>query len=228
MKCGARISAQYSRELSGNVGIRFTRGGTSIMRKQLSGFLLAIAAILNSGEVMAANPTVTIETSKGTIKAELYADKTPVTVANFINLANRGFYNGLSFHRVIKDFMIQGGDPLGNGTGGPGYSFGDEFDPSLRHSGPGILSMANSGPNSNGSQFFITHKETPWLDNKHSVFGKVVSGQDVVNAIQQGDKMIKLTVEGDTKAAMGKAEKQLAEWNQILDRKYPQKVGAAH
>ena len=137
---------------------------------------------------------VTIETNKGTIKAELYADKVPKTVANFEKLAGQGFYNGLKFHRVIADFMVQTGCPQGSGTGGPGYKFADEFHKELRHSGPGILSMANSGPNTNGSQFFITHVETPWLDGKHSVFGKVLSGMDVVNSIKQGDLMKTVTV----------------------------------
>jgi peptidyl-prolyl cis-trans isomerase B (cyclophilin B) len=131
--------------------------------------------------------SATIETNKGTIKIELFDEKVPKTVENFETLAKKGFYNGLKFHRVIPDFMIQTGCPQGTGTGGPGYKFKDEFDPSLRHSGPGIVSMANSGPNTNGSQFFITHVATPWLDGKHSVFGRVVSGQDVVNAIKQGD-----------------------------------------
>lgn len=136
----------------------------------------------------------TIETDKGTITLQLFADKTPKTVANFEKLANSGFYNGLKFHRVIKDFMIQGGCPLGTGTGGPGYQFEDEFDPSLRHDGPGTLSMANAGPNTNGSQFFITHVPCPWLDGKHTVFGKVLKGQDIVDSIAQGDKMIKVSV----------------------------------
>ena len=136
----------------------------------------------------------TIETPRGTIKLELYADKTPKTVANFEELAKEGFYDGLKFHRVIADFMIQGGCPLGNGCGGPGYTFEDEFVPELRHDGPGTLSMANAGPNTNGSQFFITHVACPWLDGKHTVFGKVLEGQDVVNAIRQGDQMIKVTV----------------------------------
>ena len=136
----------------------------------------------------------TIETNKGTIRLELFADKVPNTVANFEKLAGQGFYNGLKFHRVIPDFMVQTGCPKGTGTGGPGYQFKDEFHKDLKHSGPGILSMANAGPNTNGSQFFITHVATPWLDGKHSVFGKVLQGQDVVNAIAQGDKMEKVTV----------------------------------
>ena len=136
----------------------------------------------------------TIETPRGTIKLELFADKTPKTVANFEKLAKKGFYDGLTFHRVIADFMIQGGCPRGNGCGGPGYTFEDEFVPELRHDGPGTLSMANAGPNTNGSQFFITHVACPWLDGKHTVFGKVLEGQDVVNAVRQGDKMLKVTV----------------------------------
>jgi len=118
----------------------------------------------------------------------------PKTVANFEKLAAKGFYNGLKFHRVIEDFMIQTGCPQGTGTGGPGYKFNDEFHKDLKHDGPGVLSMANSGPNTNGSQFFITHVATPWLDRKHSVFGQVIEGQDVVDAIKQGDKMVKVTV----------------------------------
>lgn len=140
--------------------------------------------------------TAKIETPRGTIKLELFADKTPKTVANFEKLAKSGFYDGLNFHRVIADFMIQGGCPNGTGTGGPGYTFEDEFDPSLKHDGPGTLSMANAGPNTNGSQFFITHVACPWLDGKHTVFGKVLEGQDVVDAIRQGDKITKVTVEG--------------------------------
>ena len=139
--------------------------------------------------------TATIETNKGNIQLELYADKAPKTVANFEKLAGQGFYNGLKFHRVIADFMVQTGCPQGTGTGGPGYKFADEFHPDLTHSGPGVLSMANAGPNTNGSQFFITHVATPWLDGKHSVFGQVTKGQDVVNAIRQGDVMQKVTVQ---------------------------------
>ena len=143
------------------------------------------------------------QTSKGDIICKLEFEKVPLTVCNFIGLAEgklktnvrngKKFYDGLIFHRVIPNFMIQGGCPLGNGTGNPGYRFRDEFDASLRHAEPGILSMANSGRNTNGSQFFITHKATPWLDGKHTVFGKVFQGQDVVNAIRQGDKLISIT-----------------------------------
>ena len=140
--------------------------------------------------------TATIETSRGTIRLQLHDDKVPNTVANFEKLAGDGFYDGLKFHRVIDDFMVQTGCPQGTGTGGPGYTFEDEFDSSLKHEGPGVLSMANAGPNTNGSQFFITHVATPWLDGKHSVFGKVLEGQDVVDSIQQGDTMTSVKVEG--------------------------------
>ncbi len=136
----------------------------------------------------------TIVTKKGNIRIQLHADKTPRTVANFEKLAAKGFYNGLKFHRVIADFMIQGGCPKGDGRGGPGYTFADEFHKDLKHDGPGVLSMANSGPNTNGSQFFITHVATPWLDGKHSVFGHVIEGQDVVNAIRAGDVMETVSV----------------------------------
>ncbi|MCH2594974.1 MAG: peptidylprolyl isomerase [Pirellulales bacterium] len=137
----------------------------------------------------------TLTTNKGDIRLELFDDKTPKTVANFEKLANDGFYDGLSFHRVIDDFMIQGGCPEGTGTGGPGYQFEDEFHPDLKHDSPGVLSMANAGPNTNGSQFFITHVPTPWLDGKHSVFGKVLDdGQEVVNAIVQGDTLEKVVI----------------------------------
>jgi peptidyl-prolyl cis-trans isomerase B (cyclophilin B) len=139
----------------------------------------------------------TITTSKGTIRLELHADKAPKTCANFEKLAGEGFYDGLAFHRVIADFMIQGGCPRGDGTGGPGYTFEDEFHPELKHSGSGVLSMANAGPNTNGSQFFITHVATPWLDGKHSVFGRVIEGQDVVDAIAVGDVMERVTVNED-------------------------------
>ena len=131
--------------------------------------------------------TALFHTDKGDIKIQLFADRTPKTVNNFVFLARQGFYDGTIFHRVIKDFMVQGGDPTGTGRGGPGYNFTDEFHPSLKHDKPGILSMANAGPNTNGSQFFITHVPTPWLDRKHSVFGEVKSGMDVVLSIPPRD-----------------------------------------
>ena len=128
-----------------------------------------------------------METDLGNFKLELFADKVPTTVNNFVFLATEGFYNGTIFHRVINDFMVQGGDPTGTGRGGPGYRFGDEFHPDLKHGGSGVLSMANAGPNTNGSQFFITHIATPWLDNKHAVFGKLVEGEDIFMSIPERD-----------------------------------------
>jgi peptidyl-prolyl cis-trans isomerase B (cyclophilin B) len=159
------------------------------------------------------------ETSKGTIRVDLLPEKTPITCANFINLVNQGFYNGLTFHRVIPDFMIQGGCPQGAGTGGPGYRFEDEFDPELRHSEPGKLSMANAGPGTNGSQFFITHVPTPWLDDAHTIFGTVESqaDQDVVNAIAGGDSIASISIEGDASALLESQAARVAEWNQSLN-----------
>jgi len=130
-----------------------------------------------------ANPTVTLKTTLGDISAEIFEDKVPKTAANFLGLVRKGYYDGLTFHRVIPGFMIQGGCPKGDGTGGPGYEIRDEFHPSLKHTGPGIFSMANAGPNTGGSQFFITLAATSWLDGKHAIFGKVVKGQEVVDAI---------------------------------------------
>ena len=161
-----------------------------------------------------------INTSKGVIRLTLFAENTPLTVANFVNLARRGFYDGLTFHRVIGDFMIQGGCPLGTGTGGPGYRFEDEFDATLRHDRPGRLSMANSGPGTNGSQFFITHVPTPHLDDNHSIFGEVLdtNDQDVVNAISQGDVIDSITIEGDVDGLFEQVSDRLSDWNAQLDK----------
>jgi len=163
--------------------------------------------------------TAVIESGKGRIRLKLFADKAPLTVANFVNLAKRGFYRNMVFHRVIPDFMIQGGCPQGTGTGGPGYRFEDEFSSDLRHDRPGILSMANAGPGTNGSQFFITHVPTPWLDGKHTVFGVVVGqeDQDVVNSIAGNDAIKDITIEGDTSELMEKTASRIAAWNAVLD-----------
>lgn len=163
--------------------------------------------------------TALFTTSKGPIRVNLFADKTPITVANFVNLVQRGYYNGLSFHRVIPDFMIQGGCPSGSGTGGPGYRFEDEIVPTLKHNAGGVLSMANAGPGTNGSQFFITHVATPWLDGKHTVFGMVDGPEDqkVVDAIRGGDTIESITIVGDTSALFEKAKPQLDKWNAVLD-----------
>ena len=159
--------------------------------------------------------TATFDTSRGPIKIELYPDKAPLTVANFVNLAKRGFYDGLNFHRVIADFMIQGGCPKGTGTGGPGYKFEDEARNGLSHE-RGVLSMANAGPNTNGSQFFITHVPCGWLDGKHTVFGKVIEGIEVVDAVQQGDVIKSVKIEGDADSALAARADRVAEWNKIL------------
>lgn len=168
--------------------------------------------------------TAVIETDKGTIRLRLFADQTPVTVGNFVNLARRGYYNNLTFHRVISDFMIQGGCPYGDGRGGPGYRFQDEFVKELRHNKPGILSMANSGPNTNGSQFFITHVATPWLDGRHSVFGEVESDadQDVVNQILEDDKILSIVIEGDVSELLADTSFYIDQWNPIIDERFPQ------
>jgi peptidyl-prolyl cis-trans isomerase B (cyclophilin B) len=170
-----------------------------------------------------------MQTNKGTINIELFADQTPVTVASFANLAARGYYNGLNFHRVIDNFMIQGGCPDGTGMGGPGYQFEDECTKDLRHSKAGILSMANAGPGTNGSQFFITHGATPHLDGKHTVFGAVVSAEDqkVVDSIRKGDIIEKLTIEGDTTELMKKTEEKLVKWNGVIDKRFPNLVAGA-
>jgi len=159
-----------------------------------------------------------IKTEKGDINLNLYPEYAPVTVANFANLVKKCFYDGLVFHRVIDDFMIQGGCPQGRGTGGPGYKFEDECTPELKHDAPGKLSMANAGPGTNGSQFFITHVPTPWLDGKHTIFGSVVSEEDqkVVNSIVQGDKINEVVIEGDTEPLFNELSERIEEWNKKI------------
>ncbi|MBE2179186.1 MAG: peptidylprolyl isomerase [Chthoniobacterales bacterium] len=161
---------------------------------------------------------IIVKTDKGEIEGVLYPSKAPVTVANFLNLAKRGYYDGLKFHRVIPDFMIQGGDPTGTGSGGPGYRFEDECTPELKHDKPGIFSMANAGPGTNGSQFFITHVPTPWLDGKHTVFGSVTKGQSVVDAIAAGDKIKSIEILDPTDDLFAAQSKRIEEWNAKLEK----------
>ncbi|MBK1792390.1 peptidylprolyl isomerase [Persicirhabdus sediminis] len=214
-------------------------------------FLLSILAISATlfcahAEEPAATPAkvsdirIVMTTTKGDIEGTIFASKVPMTAANFLNLAKRGYYNGIAFHRVIPDFMIQGGDPTESGTGGPGYRFADEYHPSLKHSKPGLFSMANAGPNTNGSQFFITHKATPWLDRggnprnaaaMHTVFGEVTKGQDVVDGIigklqgrgmkgnGVGDKIVSIKILDSTDALFAAQKVNLDKWNAILDKK---------
>lgn len=159
-----------------------------------------------------------IVTEKGTISVDLFSEQTPITVANFVNLASRGFYDNLNFHRVIQDFMVQGGCPSGNGMGGPGYRFADEFLPELRHDSPGKLSMANAGPGTNGSQFFITHVPTPHLDDAHTIFGSVKSEEDqkIVDQIEQGDQIQTIKIVGEYEELLSSVE-SVSEWNDVLD-----------
>ena len=159
--------------------------------------------------------TAILDTDRGPIRVQLEPEKAPLTVANFANLARRGFYDGLKFHRVINDFMVQGGCPQGSGTGGPGYRFEDETGNGLSHE-RGVLSMANAGPGTNGSQFFITHVPCPWLDGKHTVFGKVVEGLEAVDKVQQGDHIRSVRIEGDADAALAARADRVAEWNRVL------------
>lgn len=161
---------------------------------------------------------ITLKTEKGDIEATIFASKVPVTAANFLNLASQNFYDDITFHRVIADFMIQGGDPTGTGRGGPGYRFEDEFTPDLKHDKAGIFSMANAGPKTNGSQFFITHGPQPHLDQRHSVFGEVTKGQDVVNAIAQGNKIIGIDIHDSTDALFSELADRIQEWNSLLKK----------
>lgn len=179
----------------------------------LAGFTASAASTASLKDV-----NIVISTTKGDIELALYPSKAPVTVANFLNLINRGYYKGISFHRVIPDFMIQGGDPTGTGMGGPGYRFEDECRPDLKHDGPGVLSMANAGPGTNGSQFFITHVPTDWLNGKHTVFGKVTEGQDVVDSIGQGDTISGITIEDGADDLFTEQADRIAAWNKVLDK----------
>ena len=162
---------------------------------------------------------ITIHTSAGDINARLFASQVPVTCANFLNLAKRGYYDGVAFHRVIPNFMIQGGDPTGTGSGGPGYKFADEIDRSLKHDKAGIFSMANAVPGTNGTQFFITHFATPHLNCKHTGFGSVTKGQDMVNAVAQGDTIKSIEILDPTDDLFAAQSKRLEEWNAILDKR---------
>ncbi len=166
------------------------------------------------------NLTAIIKTTKGDINLTLKPEVAPVTVANFVNLAKRGYYNGIKFHRVIADFMVQGGDPTGTGAGGPGYNFKDEFVQGVEFTKPGILAMANAGKNTNGSQFFITHVPTDWLNYKHTIFGEVVSAEEqkVVNAIAQGDVMNEVVIEGDVDAFLVEVKEAVDQFNSALDK----------
>jgi len=178
-----------------------------------------IALIFASSSIYAQGLVAIINTSKGVIEAELNDRAAPTTVANFINLAIRGFYDGLTFHRVERNFMVQGGDPLGNGSGGPGYRFAGEII--LKHNQPGILSMANSGPGTDGSQFFLTHLATPHLDGLHSVFGKVINGQSVIYDIRRRDVINSISIQGDPTNLFKRKAEDLETWNNTLDLNYP-------
>ena len=189
----------------------------------LSGCLIATAQDTEKVKTAETNAVkdirIILKTSKGDIEATIFASKTPMTSANYLNLAKRGYYDGLKFHRVIPNFMIQGGDPLGNGRGGPGYKFGDEFVASLTHNKAGIFSMANAGPGTNGSQFFITHNATPHLNGRHSVFGEVTKGIEIVNAVVGGDTITTIKVLDSTDELFAAQKENLDKWNAILDKK---------
>ena len=180
---------------------------------------LTMAAVSATDTASMQDIRIIVNTSKGPIEATLQPSAAPVTVANFLNLAKRGYYNGITFHRVIPQFMIQGGDPTGTGSGGPGYRFEDEVKSGLKHDKPGIFSMANAGPGTNGSQFFITHVPTPHLDGRHTVFGFTTKGQDVVNAIRMGDTIEKIEILDPTDALFTAEKKRIDAWNATLDKK---------
>jgi peptidyl-prolyl cis-trans isomerase B (cyclophilin B) len=187
------------------------------MRKRQGGWFLAKGGRMWLGARMSSAIRIKLKTDKGDIEGRIFAEDVPLTAANFLNLAQRGYYDGQTFHRVIPDFMIQGGDPTGTGSGGPGYQFGDECHAHLKHDKAGMFSMANSGPGTNGSQFFVTHVATPWLDGKHTVFGEVTSGTEVVNAIAGGDKILGIEILDSTDALFEGQKEQISAWNAILD-----------
>ncbi len=191
------------------------------MRRRL--ILPALAAALGlagpAAPAWAQQLTAVIDTSRGVMRAELNHRAAPTAVANFVNLAERGFYDGLTFHRVERNFMAQGGDPRGDGRGGPGYRFAGEL--LLKHNRPGILSMANAGPGTDGSQFFITHVATPHLDGLHSVFGRVVEGLEVVRRLRRRDVINGIAIEGDYSELFRRRRELLDEWNAVLDREFP-------
>jgi peptidyl-prolyl cis-trans isomerase B (cyclophilin B) len=161
---------------------------------------------------------IKLKTDKGVIELTLFASKTPITVANFLNLASKNYYDGLKFHRVIDNFMVQGGDPSGTGAGGPGYKFEDEFLSELKFDKPGLLAMANAGPRTNGSQFFITHVPTTWLNNKHTIFGEVTKGQDIVDAVTQGDKIQGIEILDSTDELFAAQAANISKWNSSLKK----------
>jgi len=178
-----------------------------------------MAATDKKGTADLADVNIVMKTNKGDIGLTIFASRTPITAASFLNLAKRGFYDGLKFHRVIAGFMLQGGDPRGTGTGGPGYDFEDEFVPELRFSGAGLLAMANAGPRTNGSQFFITYAATPHLNDRHTIFGKVTSGLDVTTAIRQGDNITTVEILDPVEPLLESMAARVAEWNAVLDKR---------
>lgn len=190
-------------------------------------FMLEKGARCWYGARMATDKNITMKTSKGDIHLRVFASQTPMTAASFLNLASRGFYDGLTFHRVIADFMIQGGDPEGTGCGGPGYQFNDECLPTLKFTRPGLLAMANAGKNpwtgqgTNGSQFFITHVPTEWLNGKHTIFGEVAGPEDqsVVNAVRQGDRILSIEIHDDCADLFAEQAENLSRWNAKLGGK---------
>lgn len=221
---------QLSEHIYNSLDVGQCSANFPLMKKLLTLFLAAVPFLAAAEETETTEKTtpepiadfkVTIETDKGTIEGVLYASKTPITVANFANLAAREYYDELKFHRVIADFMIQGGCPHGTGTGGPGYRFADEIVADLKHDRAGIFSMANAGPSTNGSQFFITHRATPHLDGRHTVFGHVTKGQDVVDSIAMGDTIKSIRIQGNTDALLKQQKEHVEAWNKVLDQANP-------